>query len=234
MNLLSVLSLHVLLAVTPAAAGASAVPEIDPSFAMDGRGAGLARIAARAFLEASKAVEIYPVERPGAGGRPAGPRDEPPPPEWPGASLGLVLCVEVDGAIRACEGDLHPPPVDLAAAATMVATRLAAAPGRSRRPALEAAEVPRAEIRAAFAVDIGSVDDAGMDGGKGGDVDPGTRGLRIEGKGGALILMPGEAGSMRKALRLARKAGVVPRFGDPTSVETFTPIAAGSGPLRIP
>jgi hypothetical protein len=124
------LSLSALMAapspVTPATRAATdGFPESYRGFAeAGGAGEELLRIARAALLDALGGTAPPRVKPSPATGRPAGPRDEPPPPEWPEGPVGLALCVRVEEKRLRCEGDAEAPDEDLAVAITGLADRL--------------------------------------------------------------------------------------------------------------
>ncbi len=233
------LSLSALMAApssVPATRGAaSGLPESYRRFAETG-GAGeeLLRIARGALLEAL-GMAAPPRSRPShATGRPAGPRDEPPPPEWPEGPVGLALCVRVGEKVLGCEGDAEAPDDDLAVAITRLADRL----GRDlleRRKRVRERERSRAAVEAAFLADLVPLGDAELRrAGRKGGVDLGTYGLLFDDGRGAAVVMPGEARSLRKAERLAGKRGGPGRSGAAVVVSRFTPLRAGEVGLFTP
>jgi len=228
-------------------------------FASDARGTALLRLARRLFRAAAEAVEMYPVDPPSGTGRPAGPRDEPPPPEWPAGPVGLLLCLNVDGKIRACEGDVVAMSTDMGAALIDLAEKLPRSRSRGRPPKLNAPQRDGATLEAAFLLEPAppeaapdpntpnpnTPDSNALDPSTTNPnalyssttspktPDPQTMTLRLTGAGGALVLLPGEAKTLRKAARVARKAGVAGRGRNAAAIQIVTRIPIGSIPLKI-
>jgi hypothetical protein len=208
------------------------VPPAYERFVEDGRGLSLLRIARRAYASAALGHEPFLAKPSLERRRPAGPRDEPPPPEWPEAPVGLVLCLRIDGKVRACEGEMEPASRNLSKFATSLAERLAS--GRSRgKKKVKSEEISRGVMEAWFIRDVSVLEEeefkaAGREGG----LDLGRAGLIVDGAGGRVVVLPGEATSWRRVVRIARKAGVVKMFKHPETVRRFAPLPAGE-PLEI-
>jgi hypothetical protein len=210
------------------------MPDAYGRFAAGPAAAALIQIAKSAYLAASVGVEP-PFLKPEPGtGRPAGPRDEPPPPEWPDGPVGLVLCLRVEGRLRACEGSPSAPSRELGTAAADLAEDLAASRSRGRRrPARE--ELREATVEVFFLPAVQQLGEEEMrTAGREGALDPARTGLLVRGAKGDCFVMPGEVRSVRKAVRLARKAGAVGWFGRASAIFRFIPVAAGSARLFSP
>jgi len=216
----------------PARAAEEEAPAHYAAFLSGSASPALLRAALKAYLGALSGVDDFPPIPSPDTGRPAGPRDEPPPPEWPLRPVGLALCLKIDGRIRACEGGPEPAAEQLLEAVTLLGERLAAVRGR-RRP--EAGEILSGTLEATFILDprTMSLSDAKREAGTVG-LDLGARGLIIEGAGGIALVMPGEAGSLKKAIRMARQAGAVKSFRKPSKIVSFAPARAGSAPFLNP
>lgn len=205
-------------------------------FIDSGEGTILLAIARRVYGEETGLPDLSPLDMPESDDRPAGPRDEPPPPEWPEGPTGIVLCLKIGEETRACEGGRLPPSDDLAAAVSDLAARLPASRSRGKQRPLKAAEQPRASLQAAFVVEAkpprkepGSNKVSLPEG-----VDPSLVGFVVEGEGGSLVTLPGDARSLKAALRLARKAGVTGGSRGGQAVWWYRPERIGSVPIVSP
>ncbi len=221
------------------AAGAGGAEDLSAyhQFAADARGSVLMNMARRIYRAAAEAAEVFPVDPAGATGRPAGPRDEPPPPEWPERPAGLVLCLRVMGKIRACEGELPASHQDLGAAVSVLAERLPLSRSRGRPKAMTAAERDAASLEAVFALPrplaAGEVTRAGR-AAPPARIDPASAGMHVTGSRGEVFLLPGEAVTVKRARRAARKAGATPRAGGEAEIEWFVAVPIGTVPLAAP
>jgi hypothetical protein len=195
------------------------------AFASDGRGARLARLARYAYVAAAGIVEPYPVDPPGGSGRPAGPRDEPPPPDWPEGPVGLVLCVVEGGKVRACEGTSASTSMDLGAEAVGLAERLAR--GGGRRRALPARLRAEARVQVAFVLEAPAAGGAPPPGAEAGFV-------ASWGAGEEVVVPPSEAGTERRALRAARRARGRGRRGGEPALRPVLYARAGEAPVLTP
>jgi hypothetical protein len=193
-------------------------------------GTSLLRVVANAFLGSAPGLDGLLLPPSPRTGRPAGPRDEPPPPEWPAKPVGLVFCIEVEGRIRGCEGVLDPGARELGAIAGELGERLATSRSRGRKK-LSNEEFEIALIRGAFIP--GATDRAGFaeakDAYSAGEMDLAKEGIVIEGSRGRVFVMPGEAASLREAVRLARKGRAVKVFRKPLAVYRFKVSPIGPG-----
>jgi len=216
---------------------ASAPERVGPSataceaFHEDGRGAILIRIARDAFAAAALGREVLP-ESPSPGlRRPAGPRDEPPPPEWPPGPVGFLLCLRVGESIRGCEGDSPPSRESLGRIASALGERLASSSSRGRRPDPE--DLDRAELDAWFLIPLERMDYTGFKAAvKSGEVGLAGTALVVNGGRGRAFVAPGEARGAGDAARIARRAGASRLFGRPGSIELFRPVAAAP-PVKV-
>jgi hypothetical protein len=127
---------------------------------------------------------------------------------------------------------MEPASRNLSKFATSLAERLAS--GRSRgKKKVKSEEISRGVMEAWFIRDVSVLEEeefkaAGREGG----LDLGRAGLIVDGAGGRVVVLPGEATSWRRVVRIARKAGVVKMFKHPETVRRFAPLPAGE-PLEI-
>lgn len=217
---------------------ASASPMEKPSgeyaaFLESGGGLRMMRIARGAFMAALG--EAAPPPRPSPEtGRPAGPRDEPPPPEWPEGPVGLLLCASVGEKIRRCEGAAEPPYRELGIAVTSLGDRLGMGMAAGRRR-LKAKDHARTRLEAAFILDAeevpyGEWKRIGREDG----IDLGARGLLVFSGGSRAVVAPGEARSWRRALRIARGRRSGERWRVPERVLVFRAVSGGVLDLLSP
>jgi len=204
------------------------------AFVASGEAATLLALARRAYADAAGVPVGSPLDIPGTEDRRAGPRDEPPPPGWPAAPTGLVVCLRIDERVLACEGSRTPPDSDLAAGISILAGRLAASRSRGRAATIEPDDRPRLVLEAAFVAGATLLARSGrrVVVPEGTDLD--RKGFVVEAAGSATVTLPGEAGSARAALRMARMAGVRPSGDVPPAVWLYTPVARASVPAVTP
>jgi hypothetical protein len=142
--------------------------------------------------------------------------------------------VRVEEKRLRCEGNAAAPGDDLAVAITDLADRLGRGL-RERRRGVRERDRPRAVVEAAFLLDIVSLSDAELSRvGRKGGLDLAAYGLLFEASSGSAVVMPGEARSLRKAKRLARKRGVAGGSGALVAVSRFVPLPAGEVRLFTP
>jgi len=220
-------------AITAAASEASPGPEYE-TFVRLGASRGLIHAALKAYLSVAAGIDDFPQPPSPFTGRPAGPRDEPPPPEWPVKPVGLALCLAIDGRIRLCEGGVEPGADQLLEAITSLGERLATASGRAR-PRIGSEQFTDGELRAFFLLEPDALSyDEARAAGREGMLDLSGEGLLVEGSRGDALVMPGQADSLKRALRIARKAGALRIFGKPLLLVRFRAVEAGSGRLFTP
>jgi hypothetical protein len=203
-------------------------------FAASGQAAALMAIARRIYRDAAGLPPQTPVDMPERSGRPAGPRDEPPPPEWPEGPSGLVLCLKVKGRVLGCEGGSRPASTDLVAAISALAERLPSGESRGRSKTLRARDLPVAALEAAFISHVEPVIEAAGKRTLPAGIDPAAVGFVVSGEGREVVTFPGEARSIRSALRFGRKAGLKSLGAPDPSIGVYSPIPIGSVPIVTP
>lgn len=217
------------------AAGVPATPSTSASyerFAEDGRGTLFLKLARRAYLSRLLNREILTKPLPGKR-RPAGPRDEPPPPEWPGEPTGMLLCLSLQGKVRGCEGEPAPPAGEMGRLAFRLGERLAQTASRGRGSPPGEEELPRATLRAWFLLSLEEMDYTDFKRAvKAGEIDPSSTAVLVAGRRGQVFVAPGEARSHREVASIARGAGVAGLFRGPESVKLFRPVPAAR-PLAV-
>jgi len=203
-------------------------------FEASGQATALMAIARRIYRETVGALAESPVEIPVKSERPAGPRDEPPPPEWPEGPTGVVLCLKMKDRVRACEGGRAPASPDLVAAISVLAERLPASGSRGKPRPLSAREQPAATLEAAFILRVEPITASAGKRVLPTGIDGATVGFVVSGAAGEVATLPGELRSIKAALKLARKAGVAGRRGVEPVVGWYAPVAIGSVPIVTP
>ncbi|MBI3449103.1 MAG: hypothetical protein HY049_09330 [Acidobacteria bacterium] len=127
-----------------------------------------------------------------------------------------------------------PPDPDLAAGISILAGRLAASRSRGRVRTIRPDDRPRLVLEAAFVAGATLLERSGRHVVVPEGVDLEREGFVVEAGGAAIVTLPGETGSARAALRMARRAGVRPSGDVPPAVWLYSPLARARVPAVTP
>lgn len=202
--------------IVSAALHGPARPELTPYLALArSRDAGAVLDAARAGLAAAFADS--------AGSATPAPAVAPPSPEaWPGSPRPTYVTLARRGATRACVGADAPLGGSLSASVRALGTQLATQD--MRHPPLSPGELDSLTLVVAFAGDAQPLADPYA-------LDPMREGLRIDGEGGSVAFLPGEARTVRWAIAEARRIGVLRGPASDAHFSRFTVVVI-SGPAH--